>query len=67
MEGSGGEPNATRLLRCPALVSQPMSSAATLTVPGVTDDGPPPVGLTDADRRVLWEQFVEVYSDSQKT
>jgi hypothetical protein len=44
-----------------------MSSAAVLTVLGVTDEGPPQVGLSEADRRVLWEQFVEVYSESQKS
>jgi hypothetical protein len=44
-----------------------MSSAAALTVLCVTEDGPPRAELSEADRRVLWEQFVEVYSDSQKT
>ena len=43
-----------------------MSSAAAPTVRGVTNDGPPQVGLDEADRRALWDQFVGVYSDSQK-
>ena len=55
------------IARRPGPYLKAMSSAATLTVLRVTEDGPPPAGLTEADRRVLWEQFVGVYSDSQKS
>lgn len=44
-----------------------MSSAAAPTVLGVTKDRPARAALSEADRRILWEQFVEVYSDSQKS
>ncbi|MGZ4302462.1 MAG: hypothetical protein ACXVR9_11915 [Gaiellaceae bacterium] len=58
---------ARALATLPGPYLKAMSSAAALTVLCVTEDGPPQAGLTEADRRALWDQFVTVYSDSQKS